>query len=133
MSRARPRRTGRRPTVLVVDDDGGFRLEVKAILQRHCEVLLAKDAGEALGIVRNESVDLALVDVHLPAFLAKRDSEEGLALIEVLKKRHGMKAMAISNSSGERLRRDCLDAGAVGFEEKQDLAVEKLLGMVDDG
>ena len=102
------------------------------MLQDECDVLVANDSKEALSSLSDEPVDLALIDLRLPVFLARQNSEEGLALIEVLRRYHGVRSVAISNSSGEQLKDQCLGAGAEGFEAKQDLTVERLMGVVKE-
>jgi len=53
--------------VLLVDDDAINRLAGQRMLeQKGCEVLLAKDGYDALSQLELESVDLVLMDVHMP-------------------------------------------------------------------
>lgn len=52
--------------VLVVDDDPLIAQNIKSMLEKYVEVLLAKDGQEALGVVRSHSVDVVVSDVEMP-------------------------------------------------------------------
>jgi two-component system response regulator AtoC len=55
-----------RPVVLVVDDEGGVRDSLRAILAGEFEVLEAADGQAALDVLRAQRVDVALLDVRMP-------------------------------------------------------------------
>lgn len=53
--------------ILVADDDDGVRAFLLASLRRHGHHCVeARDATEATRLLRTESLDLAVVDVHMP-------------------------------------------------------------------
>jgi CheY-like chemotaxis protein len=55
------------PSLLITDDDPGFRETLRVIFEpKGFRTLLAGDGEEALKIVRNETVHLVLLDVHMP-------------------------------------------------------------------
>ncbi|MEL6895506.1 MAG: response regulator [Planctomycetota bacterium] len=55
------------PNVLITDDDRALRAALgEALERRGFRVTLAADGGEALKIVQDEDIHLALVDVHMP-------------------------------------------------------------------
>lgn len=55
------------PNLLITDDDRAFRETVRSVLERFgCQTFLANDGQEALEIVLNHPVHLALMDVHMP-------------------------------------------------------------------
>jgi DNA-binding NtrC family response regulator len=58
---------GLKPVILVVDDDPGLRDAFRVILEDQYEVLEAPDGLPALDIIRNNQVDLVLLDIRLPA------------------------------------------------------------------
>jgi two-component system response regulator AtoC len=68
----------RRGTVLVVDDEEGVRLSVRAILEDTCEVLEAEDGGAALELLRHREVDLVMLDQRMPG-------EPGIAVLPKVK------------------------------------------------
>lgn len=55
------------PSILITDDDRGFRETLQHVLEpRGYRTLLASDGEEALQIVREQPVDLLLLDMHMP-------------------------------------------------------------------
>lgn len=52
--------------ILVVDDDPLIAQNVKSMLEKYVDVLLAKNGREALDVVRNNTVDVVLSDVEMP-------------------------------------------------------------------
>jgi CheY-like chemotaxis protein len=55
------------PSLLITDDDTGFRETLRLIFEpRGFRTLLAGDGDEALKIVRNEPVHVVLLDMHMP-------------------------------------------------------------------
>src|SRR5258708_8691040 len=53
-------------TILICDDDQGMRDTLTAILKRDYRVLTVSSGEAALGILKNEDVDLILQDIRLP-------------------------------------------------------------------
>jgi CheY-like chemotaxis protein len=55
------------PTLLITDDDPGFRETLRVVFEpRGCHTLLAGDGEEALKIVHQEKIHLVLLDMHMP-------------------------------------------------------------------
>jgi CheY-like chemotaxis protein len=55
------------PTLLIADDDPGFRETLNVVFEpRGFRTLLAGDGEEALEIVHSETVHVVLMDVHMP-------------------------------------------------------------------
>jgi CheY-like chemotaxis protein len=55
------------PTLLITDDDPGFRETLRVVFEpRGCNTLLAGDGEEALEIVHHEKIHLVLLDMHMP-------------------------------------------------------------------
>jgi len=55
------------PSLLITDDDPGFRETLRVIFEpKGFRTLLAGDGAEALKIVRNELVHVVLLDMHMP-------------------------------------------------------------------
>jgi DNA-binding NtrC family response regulator len=55
-----------KPTILVVDDELGARQSLEVILEDDYRVLSVGGGQEALETLQKESVDLVLLDVHMP-------------------------------------------------------------------
>lgn len=67
------------PSLLVVDDDATFRRRImRAFEARHFDVRGAADVEEALQLARDESPELALIDLRMPG-------RSGLELVKELK------------------------------------------------
>ncbi len=77
----------RTKTVLVVDDDQGMRDVLTAILKPDYRVLTASSGEAALALLRQEDVDVMLLDVRLPGISGLevlRIVKENYALVELI-------------------------------------------------
>jgi DNA-binding NtrC family response regulator len=74
-------------TILICDDDQGMRDTIAAILKRDYTVLTVSSGEAALGLLKQEDVDLILLDVRLPGisgFDVLRIVKENYNLIECI-------------------------------------------------
>ena len=74
-------------TILICDDDQGMRDTIAAILRRDYRVLTVSSGEAALALVKQEDVDLILLDVRLPGisgFDVLRIVKENYSLIECI-------------------------------------------------
>src|SRR2546422_6606391 len=71
-----PSDAGRRPGILVVDDDAGIRENIADLLSTEdYHVVPAADADEAMRVFESEPIDLLLTDFQMPG-------RNGIELIE---------------------------------------------------
>ncbi|TLZ55430.1 MAG: response regulator, partial [Methanobacteriota archaeon] len=71
---------GRRPGILVVDDDVGIRENIADLLSTEdYHVVSAADADEAMRVLESERIDLMLTDFQMPG-------RNGVELIEAARK-----------------------------------------------
>src|ERR687893_1989252 len=73
--------------ILICDDDQGMRDTLSAILKRDYKVLTVSSGEAALVLLREEDVDLLLLDVRLPGisgFDVLRIVKENYSLIECI-------------------------------------------------
>ena len=74
-------------TILICDDDQGMRDTLTAILKRDYRVVTVSSGEAALALLKNEDVDLILLDVRLPGisgFDVLRIVKENYSLIECI-------------------------------------------------
>jgi DNA-binding NtrC family response regulator len=74
-------------TILICDDDQGMRDTIGAILKRDYRVLTVSSGEAALALVKQEDIDLILLDVRLPGisgFDVLRIVKENYSLIECI-------------------------------------------------
>jgi DNA-binding response OmpR family regulator len=74
------------PKVLIVDDDPLFQEDVSALLGDRFAIENALDSQNAMKLLREKTYDLIILDLAIPAFLAERDEDEGLAIYEWIRK-----------------------------------------------
>jgi len=77
----------RRKTLLIVDDDEGMRESLTALLRRELRVLRAATGEAALQMMEKESVDLMILDAHLPGisgFEVLKIAKENYPNVEVI-------------------------------------------------
>jgi two-component system response regulator RegA len=76
---AEPESTATQPSILIVDDDEVFRTRLaRAFRERGYDVRTAADAAEALARARDDSPEMAVVDLRMPG-------ASGLELVRDLK------------------------------------------------
>ncbi|RZL37769.1 MAG: diguanylate cyclase [Rubrivivax sp.] len=105
---------GRRPRLLVVDDQAVNIQALHRVFSADCQVLMATDGGRALQLCRNRQPDLVLLDVQMPGM-------DGHELCAELKSDPLLRAIAVifvtsHNHPDEETR--ALDAGAADFITK---------------
>ena len=54
-------------TVLIAEDEGLLRRLIERVLTKHgCSVVLAQDGQEALRLLKDHQIEVALIDVNMP-------------------------------------------------------------------
>ena len=107
---------GRRHQVLLVDDSMTF-LEMagdvfESFSKGAWEIHRASGADQALGIMQQREIELAVLDINMPVL-------DGLQLLGMLHRRHpDVKKVALTAMPNETHRAPCLAAGAELFLEK---------------
>ena len=74
--------SGLSKTVLICDDDQGMRDTIAAILQREYRVLSVPSGESALSVLKQEDVDVLLLDVRLPGI-------NGLDVLRIVRENYG--------------------------------------------
>jgi signal transduction histidine kinase len=106
--------SGRKPVVLLVDDNVDMLQYVRGLLNGRYDVVTAGNGREALKVVERVSPDLVLSDVMMPEM-------DGFALLEALRESPETRLVPIimlSARAGEEARIEGLDAGADDYLTK---------------
>ena len=117
---SKPKQSGEAPlkeTILVIDDDESVRRGLMWTLNSDYHVLEAAGRTEALKLLRQETVDVVVSDLHLPPRL--EDISEGLAIIEAARAADPPAQVVVITGTGEKnAAREAVKRGAYGFFEK---------------
>ena len=100
--------------LLLVEDNEELLYLMERILSRHYHVLIAKDGLEALGIIKDNEIDIIISDVMMPEM-------DGLELCRTLKSNLETSHIPIilltaKNTAEDRI--ECYNAGADGYISK---------------
>ena len=105
---------GRRPRLLIVDDQPANIQALHRVFAADCQVLMATDGPRALQLCRDRQPDLVLLDVQMPGM-------DGHELCAVLKSDPLLRAIAVIFVTSQDHPDDetrALDAGAADFITK---------------
>ncbi len=101
--------------VLLVDDHEMFRQGMRFLLTDLNDDIDFTDAGtceEALGVLNNAEIDLALLDLNMPG-------TDGINALQKIREAHpGVQIAVLSGMEDPDLIRDAIDQGASGFVPK---------------
>lgn len=108
-----PSAAGHDYSILITDDDAGVRETLREILvPLGYRTLLAESGEEAIDIVRDHQIHVALLDMHLPRL-------SGLETLAVFRQMRGaLPAILISGDCDENLLRRALSEHAYCVLEK---------------
>ncbi len=102
------------PTLLICDDDRIFQVGAKAALSRYFKCLSANHCDEALEIIKNNSVQILLLDVHM------RNPKEGLHYIPKLLEVDPDLAIIMNSQDNDFATvREAMRLGAIDYIPKQ--------------
>ena len=110
-------------TVLAIDDDRAYLLYLQRLLSRAgYEVRLATDGGSAIEILRNEKIDLLLVDLNMPGM----DGIETVRRIQADAALRNLYAILLTAANHADTRVHALDSGLDDFMDKASTGRELL-------
>src|SRR4051794_4691545 len=102
-----------KPQVLICDDDSLYHMALKAALKSQCDCRSAYNSDEAITILKNQAIDILLLDVQM------RDPEEGLrAIPKILDLEPELPIVMISRNLGFETVKQALLLGAVDYVAK---------------
>jgi DNA-binding NtrC family response regulator len=103
----------RLPYVLICDDDHSFHPGLKSILKGSFECRSVYNSDEALAVVRNQSIDLLVLDICM------RTPDEGLKAIPIFKELDPDMAIVVSSGITDfKTVREAMKLGAADYLEK---------------
>jgi DNA-binding response OmpR family regulator len=109
----KPAVTMDRHSVLLVDDDASFVKAAAVFLGSHGYQTIKTYSGrEAVLEAQEQSIDLAIIDLHLPDLSGVRVAQE------VRRVRPSAVVIMISSDDSDEARHRCMDAGAWAFLAK---------------
>lgn len=104
--------------ILIVDDSSSMRAVIKKIIKLSGfdvgEYLEASDGEEAIGILKDEWVDVVLTDINMPKM-------NGLELIKEMKKGEIFKSIPVvmvTTEGSKQKMKESLNLGAQGYIKK---------------
>ena len=101
--------------ILIADDDREFRgcvAELLVRLPRRLQIVQVESGTEALGILREQPIDLALLDMHMPG-------QTGLEVLSALRREtRDVPCIFISGDATEAVRAQALHEGALAVLRK---------------
>jgi DNA-binding NtrC family response regulator len=116
-------------TILIVDDMKILRDQYSYDLHRKTgfEILTATNGREALEIIAQEDIDVAIVDIEMPVM-------DGLELLDQIKK-NGVDDIAIIVYTAEGNFERCvraIKAGAYNFFDKNEVSIDQLVRIIEN-
>ncbi len=100
-------------TILIIEDDESMRDTIKAILKREYEIIEAESGEEALEKLKDNEVQIALIDIKLPCI-------KGTEILKVIKKeRHDIECIMMSAINDAETAAECFKIGAIDYFTKE--------------
>ena len=98
--------------LLIADDDRGVREAFRAIFEPWFELIEAESGDEAVDVIEQVRIDIALLDMHMP-------QRTGLETLRVLKRFHAdAPGILVTADADDDLRRDAVAARAYRVLDK---------------
>jgi CheY-like chemotaxis protein len=98
--------------LLIADDDRGVREALCAVFEPYFELIEAESGDEAVEVIEQVRIDIALLDMHMPRLT-------GLETLRVLKRVHqDAPGILVTADATEELRRDAAEACAFRVLDK---------------
>lgn len=98
--------------IIVVDDDATNRLVVRFLMEMKGFTVLEADSGPiATTVLSGESVDVVLMDLHMPDV----DGYEATRMLRDSGLNPAVPVIALTSNTSEEARRKCLASGMNGF------------------
>lgn len=100
-----------RAALAVDDNEDSRKLAVLMLKKQGLEVAAAGDGAQALAHVRDQACDLVLMDLEMPVM----GGLDAMRAIRALEPSRPVKLVALSAHADEKVKADCLAAGADAY------------------
>ena len=101
--------------ILLVDDERTFRETVRSLLCHDDHIVVeANNGAEALGLLRENQVDLILCDINMPVM----DGLEFIKQLSTIEKAKGVPVIMVTTEGSESHVVQALSSGARGYLRK---------------
>ena len=100
-----------KPRILVADDEEGIRESLNLILGEEYDLVFAKDGEETLAKLRNDSFELALLDIKMPKL-------DGLEVLRRLKGTNIAPILVLTAYQSVELAKEAVKLGALDYLPK---------------
>ncbi|MBM4271687.1 MAG: response regulator [Deltaproteobacteria bacterium] len=115
-------------TILLVEDDIALRKQIRFSLEDNFSVLEAETQKEAVDLLKNNSVDIIILDLGLPP--NEDTPEEGLQILEYALKRYNCKMIILTGQRTEGIALEAIKSGAFDYLLKP-ASMDKILQSVE--
>ncbi|WP_131537827.1 response regulator [Pedobacter nototheniae] len=116
--------------ILVVDDNEMMRLIIKGHLNnlfQSPEITEASNLATAFIYINQQEFDLLILDINMPGGDSSPDQVR-----EILKLQPELKICMFSGNDKKSFEKDYLDAGALGFIQKDDSIMENAIAFIEE-
>lgn len=113
-------------TILLVDDETGYTEALAKRLRRREQLVFTAPGGaEALKVLENEAIDVAVIDVRMPEM-------DGLTLLSVIKQKHpGVEVIMLTGHADVTDAVRGMEGGAFDYLMKP-IELDELLYKIED-
>jgi len=116
------------PTLLLVEDDIALRKQIRFSLEENFTVLEAENRKEAMDLLKNNSVDVVILDLGLPP--NEGTPEEGLTILSSILNHYASKVIILTGQKTEGIALEAIKSGAFDYLLKP-ASMEKILFSVE--
>jgi len=102
--------------ILIADDSELMRIVMKGFFKKFlstCEILESSDLSETFNLLNKQNFDFLLLDINMPSGDSTPDTVK-----EILAIQQNVKVCMFSGNDKNTLEKDYLEAGAIGFIQK---------------
>lgn len=102
--------------ILIADDSELMRIVMKGFFKKFlsiCEILESSDLSETFNLLNKQNFDFLLLDINMPSGDSTPDTVK-----EILAIQQNVKICMFSGNDKNTLEKDYLEAGAIGFIQK---------------